>query len=57
VHYPMGVRWPPTSNRQGVEVGQAIMVGSLATVIVVIVGLVLRFDPEAKRIDDRERTQ
>jgi hypothetical protein len=40
-----------------VEVGQAIMVGSLATVIVVIVGLVLRFDPEAKRGDDRERTQ
>jgi hypothetical protein len=27
------------------------MVGSLATVIVVIVGLVLRFDPEARRPD------
>jgi hypothetical protein len=31
------------------------MVGSLATVIVVIVGLVLRFDPEARRPDDPER--
>lgn len=30
------------------------MVGSLATVIAVIVGLVLHFDPEARRADDRE---
>ena len=29
--------------------GQAIMIGSLLLVIVVIVGLVLRFDPEARR--------
>jgi hypothetical protein len=29
--------------------GQAIMVGWLIVVIVVIVGLVLRFDPEARR--------
>ncbi len=28
--------------------GQAIMLGSLLFVIVVIVGLVLRFDPEAR---------
>ena len=32
--------------------GQAIMVGSLALIIVVIVGLVLRFDPEARRDPD-----
>lgn len=29
--------------------GQAIMIGSLLLVIAVIVGLVLRFDPEARR--------
>ena len=29
--------------------GQAIMLGSLFVVIVVVVGLVLRFDPEARR--------
>ena len=36
--------------------GQAIMLGSLLGVIVVIVGLVLRFDPEARRDPDRDRT-
>ena len=35
--------------------GQLIMLGSLFGVIVVIVGLVLRFDPEARR--DREGEQ
>jgi hypothetical protein len=34
--------------------GQAIMLGSLLTVIVVLVGLVLRFDPEARRSAERE---
>jgi hypothetical protein len=34
--------------------GQAIMLGSLAAVIVVIVGLVLRFDPEARRGADED---
>jgi hypothetical protein len=34
--------------------GQAIMMGSLGTVIVVIVGLVLRFDPEARRDPSQE---
>lgn len=34
--------------------GQAIMVGSLALIICVIGGLVLRFDPEARRDADRE---
>ena len=29
--------------------GQVIMLGSLLAVIVLIVGLVLRFDPEARR--------
>ncbi len=33
--------------------GQAIMLGSLLAVLVVIVGLVLWFDPEARR-DPRE---
>ena len=36
--------------------GQAIMLGSLLTVIVVIVGLVLRFDPEARR-DPRSKEE
>jgi hypothetical protein len=36
-------------------VGQAIMVGSLTGIFVVIVGLVLRFDPEAKRTDGPRR--
>ena len=36
--------------------GQVIMLGSLLLVIVVIVGLVLRFDPEARgeRTGERE---
>jgi hypothetical protein len=34
--------------------GQAIMLGSLLAVILVIVGLVLRFDPEARGERDRE---
>ena len=34
--------------------GQAIMLGSLLVVILVIVGLVLRFDPEAR--GDRDET-
>lgn len=35
--------------------GPAIMLGSLLVVIVVVVGLVLRFDPEARReADDSE---
>jgi hypothetical protein len=33
--------------------GQAIMLGSLLAVILVIVGLVWRFDPEARRDPDR----
>jgi len=32
--------------------GQAIMLGSLLGVTLVIVGLVLRFDPEARRRPD-----
>jgi hypothetical protein len=35
-------------------VGQVIMLGSLFGVIVVIVGLVLRFDPEARRDETAE---
>jgi hypothetical protein len=35
-------------------VGQIIMIGSLATVLLVIVGLVLRFDPAARGSDDSE---
>lgn len=43
------------SNRQGgVDVGQLIMVGSLTLVLVVIVGLVLRFDPEARATKARD---
>jgi hypothetical protein len=35
--------------------GQVIMLGSLLGIIVVIVGLVLRFDPEARRDGEDER--
>ena len=34
--------------------GQAIMLGTLFAVFVVIVGLVVRFDPEARSARDRE---
>jgi hypothetical protein len=34
--------------------GQLVMVGTLAAVIAVIVGLVLGFDPEARRRPRRE---
>jgi hypothetical protein len=34
------------------RVGQVIMLGTLFGVIVVIVGLVVRFDPEARRRRD-----
>jgi hypothetical protein len=34
--------------------GQAIMVGTLFGLIVLIFGLVLRFDPEARRAHDHE---
>ena len=34
--------------------GQLIMLGTLLGLIVLIVGLVLRFDPEARRTSDRE---
>ena len=33
--------------------GQLIMLGTLGALIVLIVGLVLRFDPEARRAPDR----
>ncbi len=31
------------------------MIGTLLTIIVVMVGLVVRYDPEARRGDDREQ--
>ncbi len=34
--------------------GQAIMLGTLGGLIALIYGLVLRFDPEARRGPDRE---
>ena len=34
--------------------GQAIMLGTLFGLIALIFGLVLRFDPEARRMQDRE---
>ena len=34
--------------------GQVIMLGTLFGLIVLIFGLVLRFDPEARRAPDRE---
>ena len=37
--------------------GQAIMLGTLFGLIVVIYALVLRFDPEARRVPDREDDQ
>ena len=43
-----------TIERGSGRVGQVIMLGSLLAVIVVIVGLVLRFDPEAR--GDRDGT-
>ena len=38
--------------RKGPDVGQLIMLGTLFGLIAVIVGLVLRFDPEARRAPD-----
>ena len=35
--------------------GQLIMLGTLLGLTALIVGLVLRFDPEARRPTDRER--
>jgi hypothetical protein len=35
-------------------VGALIMVGTLVVLVVVIVGLVLRFDPEARRLPEGE---
>ena len=35
--------------------GQLIMIATLLGLLVLIVGLVLRFDPEARRPVDRER--
>ncbi len=34
--------------------GQAIMVGTMIGLIVLVYALVLRFDPEARRAPDRE---
>lgn len=34
--------------------GQVIMLGTLFGLLAVIYGLVLRFDPEARRVPDRE---
>jgi len=34
--------------------GQAIMLGTLLGLIALVFGLVLRFDPEARRVPDRE---
>ena len=37
--------------------GAVIMLGTLFGLIVIIFGLVLRFDPEARRVSGRERDQ
>ena len=37
--------------------GQAIMLGTLFGLIILIFGLVLRFDPEARRAPNRESKQ
>ena len=34
--------------------GQAIMLGTLLGLVVLVVGLVLRYDPEARRPPDRD---
>jgi hypothetical protein len=39
----------------GAEMGAAIMLGTLFGLIVLIFGLVLRYDPEARRTPRRER--
>lgn len=37
--------------------GQAVMLGSLFGVIVIVFGLVLRFDPEARRAGPNENAE
>ena len=43
-----------SSLRRGADVGAVIMSGTLFGLIVVIFGLVLRFDPEARRVPERD---
>jgi hypothetical protein len=42
-------------SERGADVGAVIMLGTLFGLIVLIFGLVLRFDPEARRSQGRER--
>ena len=44
-------------NRKGDTMGAVIMLGTLFGLIVLIFGLVLRFDPEARRAPSEEGRQ
>jgi hypothetical protein len=49
MHYPKG----RVRIERGADMGAAIMLGTLFGLIVLIFGLVLRFDPEARQGRDR----
>lgn len=49
-----GVKIVSAILRGGGDMGQAIMLGTLFGLVVLVFGLVLRFDPEARRAPRRE---
>ena len=50
------LRTTPDHHQKGLAMGQLVMLGTLLGLTVLIVVLVLRFDPEARRPRDEERS-